>query len=44
MAPLLDAGTIRVVIDSTYPLADARRAHERAAGGHLRGKIALTVV
>lgn len=44
LAPLLDAGTIRVVIDSTYPLADARRAHERAAGGHLRGKIALTVV
>lgn len=44
LAPLLDAGTIRAVIDSTYPLADARRAHERAAGGHLRGKIALTVV
>ncbi|GGY08663.1 NADP-dependent oxidoreductase [Streptomyces minutiscleroticus] len=40
---LLDAGTVRVAIDSTYPLADARAAHERAARGHLRGKIVLTV-
>lgn len=43
IAPLLDAGTLRVAIDSTYPLADARAAHERAARGHLRGKIVLTV-
>lgn len=28
---LLDDGSIRVVVDSTYPLADARKAHERAA-------------
>lgn len=41
---LLDAGTVRVVIDSTFPLADARKAHERAAGGHIQGKIVLTVV
>jgi NADPH:quinone reductase-like Zn-dependent oxidoreductase len=40
---LLDAGTGRVVIDSTYPLADARKAHERAARGHIQGKIVLTV-
>src|ERR1700716_833208 len=26
---LLDAGTLRAFIDSTFPLADARRAHER---------------
>lgn len=43
LAALLDAGTIRVAIDSTFPLADARAAHERAARGHLRGKIVLTV-
>jgi len=43
VAPLLDDGTIRVVIDSTYPLADARKAHERAAEGHIQGKIVLTV-
>ncbi|KUN38331.1 NADPH-quinone reductase [Streptomyces olivochromogenes] len=40
---LLDAGTVRVAIDSTFPLADARAAHERAARGHIRGKIVLTV-
>ena len=40
---LLDAGRIRVAIDSTFPLADARQAHERAARGHLQGKIILTV-
>jgi NADPH:quinone reductase-like Zn-dependent oxidoreductase len=38
---LLDAGALRVAIDSTFPLADARAAHERAARGHIRGKIVL---
>jgi NADPH:quinone reductase-like Zn-dependent oxidoreductase len=40
---LLNDGTIRVAIDSTFPLADARKAHERAAQGHIRGKIVLDV-
>ncbi|MFJ9150432.1 NADP-dependent oxidoreductase [Streptomyces sp. NPDC102270] len=40
---LVDAGTVRVAIDSTFPLADARAAHERAARGHIQGKIVLTV-
>lgn len=43
LAPLLDDGTIRVVVDSTYPLQEAHQAHERAAGGHIQGKIVLTV-
>jgi NADPH:quinone reductase-like Zn-dependent oxidoreductase len=43
LASLLDAGTIRVVIDSTYPLADARKSHERAATGNIQGKLVLTV-
>ncbi|MCJ9752596.1 NADP-dependent oxidoreductase [Neorhizobium sp. BETTINA12A] len=43
LARLLDDGTIRVVLDSTYPLADTRKAHERAARGHIQGKIVLTV-
>ncbi|AKQ54422.1 alcohol dehydrogenase [Bordetella hinzii] len=40
---LLDDGTIRVVIDSTYPLASASKAHERAARGHIQGKLVLKV-
>ncbi|MFD9461131.1 NADP-dependent oxidoreductase [Streptomyces sp. NPDC060027] len=40
---LLAAGTLRVAIDSTFALADARAAHERAARGHIQGKIVLTV-
>lgn len=40
---LLDTGIVRVAIDSTYPLADARNAHERAANGHIQGKLVLTV-
>lgn len=40
---LLDDGTIRTAIDSRFSLADARQAHERAARGHIRGKIVLTV-
>ncbi len=43
LARYLDDGTIRAVIDSTYPLAEARQAHERAAKGHIQGKIVLTV-
>ncbi len=40
---LIEAGTLRVAIDSTYPLAEAEQAHARAARGHIQGKIVLTV-
>ncbi|GEN11822.1 NADPH:quinone reductase [Myxococcus fulvus] len=40
---LFEMGTLRVAIDSTFPLADARKAHERAARGHIQGKLVLTV-
>jgi len=43
IARLLDDGTLRVAIDSTFSLADAARSHERAERGHLRGKLVLTV-
>jgi NADPH:quinone reductase-like Zn-dependent oxidoreductase len=43
IAPLLDSGTFRVAIDSRFALAEAGKAHERAAAGHIRGKIVLTV-
>lgn len=40
---LLADGTVRVAIDSAFPLAAARQAHERAARGNIQGKIALSV-
>jgi NADPH:quinone reductase-like Zn-dependent oxidoreductase len=43
LARLIEDGAIRVVLDSVYPLADARSAHERAAQGHIQGKIVLDV-
>lgn len=43
LARSLEEGTLRVAVDSTFPLADASKAHERAARGHIRGKIVLTV-
>lgn len=43
LSRLLNDGTIRVAIDGTFPLADARKAHERAARGHTQGKLVLTV-
>ena len=42
LAHLLDASTVQVAIDSTFPLEHARQAHERAARGHIQGKIVLT--
>jgi NADPH:quinone reductase-like Zn-dependent oxidoreductase len=43
LARLLDDGSIRVAIDGTFPLTDARKAHEHAERGHVQGKIVLTV-
>ncbi|MBP1848626.1 NADP-dependent oxidoreductase [Rhizobium halophytocola] len=40
---LMADGSIRVVLDSNYPLSDARLAHARAAKGHIQGKIVLDV-
>ncbi|MEU8931571.1 NADP-dependent oxidoreductase [Streptomyces sp. NPDC048409] len=40
---LLDEGTLKVGVDSTYPLPEAHSAHRRAARGHIQGKIVLTV-
>lgn len=43
LSGLLNEGTVRVAIDSQYALQDARAAHERAASGHIAGKLVLTV-
>jgi putative PIG3 family NAD(P)H quinone oxidoreductase len=42
--PLLDGGKIRPIIDSTYPLAQASKAHTRMETSAHVGKIVLTVV
>ena len=41
--PMLDAGTIAPVMDSTYPLAEAAAAHAHMESSQHIGKIVLTV-
>lgn len=41
--PLLDAGEIRPIMDSTFPLEDAAGAHRRIESAEHVGKIVLTV-
>ena len=41
---LIDRGQLRPVIDTVFPLPQARRAYEQAAAGHARGKIVLRVM
>ncbi|MFD4315392.1 NADP-dependent oxidoreductase [Streptomyces sp. NPDC058548] len=44
LARLIDAGRLRVGIDSVFPLSAVAQAHTRAEQGHLQGKIVLRVV
>jgi NADPH2:quinone reductase len=41
--PLVAAGKVKPVIDSTYPLAHAAAAHERMESSRHIGKIVLTL-
>ncbi|HTP83481.1 MAG TPA: zinc-binding dehydrogenase [Alphaproteobacteria bacterium] len=43
IARLIDTGKVKVVIDATFALTDARQAQERQERGHPRGKIVLKV-
>jgi NADPH:quinone reductase-like Zn-dependent oxidoreductase len=40
---LVKGGRAKPVVDSVYPLADARKAHERLEAGEQFGKIVLTI-
>jgi NADPH:quinone reductase-like Zn-dependent oxidoreductase len=40
---LIDAGRVKPVIDTVFPLSEARQAYEQAAKEHTRGKIVLRV-
>jgi NADPH:quinone reductase-like Zn-dependent oxidoreductase len=44
LAALADAGTIRPIIETVLPLAEAARAHEMNESLHTHGKIVLRVV
>ena len=44
IASLIDASTVKPVVSTVLPLAEARRAHELLEAGHTRGKIVLRVV
>lgn len=39
--PLLDSGKVRPIVDSVFPLADAKRAHELMESSRHMGKIVL---
>jgi NADPH:quinone reductase len=41
--PLLAAGKVQVVLDSTFPLLKAADAHRRMEAGEHIGKVVLTI-
>jgi NADPH:quinone reductase-like Zn-dependent oxidoreductase len=43
VTPLVAEGRLRPQVEATYPLEHAAEAHERVEGGHVRGKLVLTV-
>ncbi len=40
---MLEAGTLKPVIDRTYPLSESAQAMRHMEAGHIRGKIVITV-
>ncbi len=44
IARLIDAGTLRPIVQETFALRDTRLAFERSAPGHNRGKVVLRIV
>ena len=43
LARMADAGQLRVPIARAFPLEETAQAHEMVAGGHVRGKVVVTV-
>jgi NADPH:quinone reductase-like Zn-dependent oxidoreductase len=43
LAALIDDGTLRPIIDTVFPLSEARAAFDRSQGDHGAGKIVLRV-
>ncbi len=42
LGDLADAGKLKVFVEKTFPLSEARKAHELSETGHVRGKIVMT--
>jgi NADPH:quinone reductase-like Zn-dependent oxidoreductase len=43
LAAWIDAGKVKPTVSEVIPLAEAKRAHELSAAGHVRGKLVLRV-
>jgi NADPH:quinone reductase len=43
MAPLFEAGQLKTHLEAVFPLKDVVQAHRLIEGGHVRGKVVLTV-
>ncbi len=43
MAPLFEAGQLKTHLEAVFPLKDVAQAHKLIEGGHVRGKVVLTV-
>ncbi|PYO42269.1 MAG: alcohol dehydrogenase [Gemmatimonadetes bacterium] len=43
IARLIETGALRVIVEATFPLPEARAAFVRSLGGHNRGKLVLQV-
>jgi NADPH:quinone reductase-like Zn-dependent oxidoreductase len=43
MAKLADAGQLKTHLDAVFPLQDVAQAHKLIEGGHVRGKLVLTL-
>ncbi len=43
IAGMLEGGSVRPVLDKTFPLEQAKQAFEEAAAGHVHGKVVVTV-
>jgi NADPH:quinone reductase-like Zn-dependent oxidoreductase len=43
MAPLFEARQLKTHVEAVFPLTDVAQAHQLIEGGHVRGKVVLTV-
>ena len=43
LAKLANAGQLKTHLDAVFPLKDVAQAHKLSEGGHVRGKLVLTL-